>query len=217
MTKKLIVCVALLISCLFALSACSFPPLVYYMRRALKIDTECSEYSLKPTSELTGEELSHYIGDEYYVDTEFLLNPANDDADDIEFYNENGLYVYMSKRVLHVFNNGVLYDLTPKYFRENSQAYNKIEQIWADKDDIEPSDVPNYIVGAIVFDDNLFILAQNRAKAQLLFNHEHTANLWKFDPSNGQLAFCGFCVKQDESGKGLLSLDRNAISIVKNK
>lgn len=217
--KKVIAAIALILCCLVALSACDYTPYLYYKRRALDIKIECNEYSLKPTSELTGEELSHHITAEDYVDCKFLLNPNNDDADEIQFYNENGLYVYMVRRVLHVYRKGALYELTPKYFREKSKAYNQIEQIWVDKYGIEQSDVPNYIVGAVVFDGNLFILAQNDPSAQLIFDRQHSLNLWKFNPDDGSVAFCGFCVKHNERGRAehILSPNGNSISIAKNK
>lgn len=216
--KKVSALVALILCCLIAFSACDYTPYLYYKRRALAIENECKEYSLVPTSELSGTELSREISYDDYVELKFLLEPSNDDAEDIEFYNDNGLYVYISQRVLHVFNNGVLYDLTPKYFREKSQAYNQIEQIWADKYGVAPSEIPNYIVGAIVFDGNLFILAQNDPAAQLVFNRQHQLNLWRFNLDDGSVAFCGFCVKHDERGRAehILSPSGNGIAIVKN-
>lgn len=212
--KKAFTAIALILCCLFALSACDYTPSLYYQRRALKIETECAEYSLKLTQELSEGEAAYKITDKDYVEREFLLNPGNDSQDDIVFYNKNGMYVYISRRILHIFNNGAFYELSPKYFREKSQAYNKIERIWADKyDDVEPSDIPNYIVGAVAFDGNLFILAQNEILSQFVFDREHTANLWKFDPSNGELSFCGFCV---DGNNELYSFGKAEIAIVKN-
>lgn len=215
--KKVLSVVALVLCCLLMLSACDYTPYLYYKRRALAIETECKDYSLMPTRELLGTELSREITDDDYVERDFLINPANDDADEIEFYNDNGLYIYMLRRVLHVYCNGALYDLTPKYFRDKSKVYNQIEQIWANKYGIEQNDVPNYIVGAIVFDGDVLILAQNDP-AQLIFDREHQLNLWKFDPDDGSIAFCGFCVSHDERGRAehILSPSGNAISIVKN-
>lgn len=194
--KKIYTLIALILCCLVVLCSCEDKPYQFYKNRALAIQSESNEYSLKITEEISEGKLYYKLTRDNYVSKEYLIDPDNDDKDDIEFYNDNGVYAYMSKRVLHVFNNGKLYDLDTTYFRNNSASFNKIELIWTERYDVKPSDVPNFIVGAVMFDNNLFILAQN-IDWLVGFDREHTTNLWKFDLTNGKLTFCGFCADKN--------------------
>lgn len=214
--KKLVSIASILLCCLLVLTSCDSSPYYrFYKRRALKIEVDCNEYSLKIAKDLTGDEASYVITDEDYVETDYLLDSSNDGKEDKEFYNYNGLYAYMSNRKLHVYYNGLLYDLDEKYFRNNSKKYNEIEQIWTEKYNVKPSDIPNYICGAVYFDGALFIIAQNMTM-QIVFDKEHMTNLWKFDYLTGKIEFCGFCEVREGIKVSLTSLQDQSIAIVKN-
>lgn len=214
--KKLIAVVSVLLGCLLVLTSCDNSPYYrFYKRRALKIEADCNEYSLKLAKDLTENEVSYVITDDDYVESEYLLDQSNDGKEDKEFYNYGGLYVYMSNRKLYVYYNGSLYDLDEDYFRKNSKKFNEIEQIWTEKYDVKPSDIPNYICGAVYFDGNLFILAQNTT-TQIIFDQEHMTNLWKFDYLTGKIEFCGFCEVREGIKINLESLEYQSIAIVKN-
>lgn len=215
--KKAVLLTALILCCLLALSSCSDAAYRFYKKNALAIEVECSGYSLKSASALTDGEQAYVITDKDYVSKDFLVNPDNDGSEELSLYNEGGLYVYIKNRKLNVFgfNLDRSYTLDAQYFRANSQAFNDIESIWAQKYGVEPSDVPNFIVGAVVFDGNIFVLAQNLDN-QSGFDREHATNLWRFDPASGAVEFCGFCVTSGKTGNELCCLGDVQITIVKN-
>lgn len=213
--KKLVAVVAVLLCCLSSFIACDNTPYLFYKSRALKIEVECADYSLKLVKDLSGDERYFEITSDNYVETAYLLDSSNDGKEDKEFYNYGGLYAYMSNRKLHVYYNGSLYDIDENYFRKNSKKYNEIEQIWTEKYDVKPSDIPNYVCGAVYFDGTLFILAQNH-NTDSEFDKQHPTNLWKLDYLTGAIEFCGFCQFRQGSKTELASSVSSGLAIVKN-
>lgn len=212
--KKIYSVLIAALCCLLVFTSCGFDPYGYYVNRALKIDVECVDYSLKPVSDLKGGEDCFILTPNNYVTKEYLLNPDNDE-NDVEFYNEGFFVIYMHRRKLSLFKEDEMYTLDSAYFRDHSKTYNLIENIWIEKYNVTPSEISDTIVGAAVFDGNVFILAQNRNAAQASFDREHTANLWKFDVTSGELAFCGFCVSKNGAARDLHFFEDN-LAIVKN-